>query len=270
MRIVFYAILYLGSLSLLASPRVEIFFESTSSGYEIFASNDEPCPVTVKFDFELINLTAEDAGKAYYVIPAKSKNYKITELKIKYKTKSYKFGYNTTFNYGDHTQKKYDVTFKYYLPFEKGATFRVSQGYHGDVSHQDKFALDFTMPVGTQITAARGGIVVDVVQENTKSCPSQDCEKYNNFVLIYHDDGTFGKYLHIKENGSHVAVGDSVEIGQPIAQSGNVGWSSGPHLHFEVFLQRINKEQTIRTNFLVDDGSDERILSGNQSYSRKY
>jgi len=270
MKFFFVSILFLGSLSLFATPRVEVFFESTSSGYEIYASNEEPCPVTVNFVFDLVNLTTAHEEGTMFVIPAGEKNFKITELTIAQKTKSYTFKYTTNFNYGDHNKKDFDAAFNYYLPFEKGASFTVGQGYEGEMSHQEKFAIDFNMPIGTVITAARGGIVVQVIDENEKNCPSQECEKYNNVLLVYHSDGTFAKYAHIQKNGALVEVGDEVEIGQPIAKSGNVGWSTGPHLHFEVYLQGLKEQRTVKTNFKIDDGSDERILVQNQRYHRDY
>lgn len=269
MKLAVVAILLFGSLSACANPRVEIFFESTSSGFEIFASNDEPCPVSVQFTFELVNLKTTDKSN-FYLIPAKTKNYKVTDLVIDQKTRSYTFQYTTSFNYGDHTQENYDITYDYHLPYEKGKEFIISQGYYSKESHSDKFAIDFQMPIGTKILAARGGTIVQVVDDNDKSCPSKECEQYNNWVLVYHSDGTFGKYMHIQKDGALVEVGDEVERGDPIAMSGNVGWSSGPHLHFEVYLQRLESVKTVRTNFLVDDGDNRRILSENQRYLRNY
>ena len=73
----------------------------------------------------------------------------------------------------------------------------------------------------------------------------------NNSILIYHDDGTFADYSHIKYKGSKVKVGDRVEKGKFIAESGNIGWSTAPHLHFSVFKQKIKGQETIKTKFKV-------------------
>jgi murein DD-endopeptidase MepM/ murein hydrolase activator NlpD len=55
-----------------------------------------------------------------------------------------------------------------------------------------------------------------------------------NFVLIAHEDGTLGEYMHLAPSGVLVHAGDQVTRGQPLALSGNTGFSSTPHLHFQV------------------------------------
>ena len=92
-------------------------------------------------------------------------------------------------------------------------------------------AYDFEMPIGTVIVAARAGQVSAVRQSNMDSTriPGEE-----NFVIITHDDGTHGRYFHITQNGSMVAVGQMVGQGDPIALSGDTGESYGPHLHFVV------------------------------------
>lgn len=120
----------------------------------------------------------------------------------------------------------------YRLPFPAGKTWLCVQGNRGIVSHRkgERFAYDFAMPEGEDVCAARAGEVVSVVQ-------GHDGHGYrwpNNRVVVRHDDGTLGSYLHIRKDGSLVAEGDHVAQGQGIALSGHVGNSMLPHLHFHV------------------------------------
>ena len=120
----------------------------------------------------------------------------------------------------------------YLLPWPKGIDRFCVQGVRGVVSHRgtSQFAYDFFMPVGSDICAARAGKVVKVVQDH-------DGNGYhwpNNLVVIDHGDGTKACYAHIKQNGAYVAEGDEVEQRQVIADSGNVGNSTMPHLHFHI------------------------------------
>jgi len=128
------------------------------------------------------------------------------------------------------------ATSSYLLPFENGNTFFVSQGNGGAFSHSDEagyYAYDFMVACGTPIVASRGGTVDLVIDSNNGNHLSG--QSSNNLVYISHgDDGTTARYLHIQQGGALVKEGDEVVQGQTIARSGNVGYSTGPHLHFAV------------------------------------
>ena len=57
-------------------------------------------------------------------------------------------------------------------------------------------------------------------------------EKKGNFVLMEHSDGTQTLYCHCSE--ILVTEGSVIRAGELIALVGNTGWSTGPHLHFEI------------------------------------
>jgi len=123
-------------------------------------------------------------------------------------------------------------TSPYKLPWRSGVTRLCSQSNRGIVSHHgwQEFAYDFNMPVGSEVCAARSGTVVGVEARYDR----HGWRAPNNSISIDHGDGTVGRYLHIKQGGHLVRFGDIVSQGQPIALSGNVGRSFGPHLHFHV------------------------------------
>jgi len=126
----------------------------------------------------------------------------------------------------------------YRVPFAVGTSFPITQTYPDSSTHRTRdsmYAIDVAMPIGTDIVAARGGIVFDVAGTNFKGGP--DAKQYAdlaNVVRILHDDGTFALYAHLNWNSIRVRPGDRVEAGQYIADSGNSGFTSGPHLHFAV------------------------------------
>jgi len=129
-------------------------------------------------------------------------------------------------------------TSAYVLPYEVGKSFVVGQGNCSPVgrSHAtgslDQHSYDILMPIGTNITATRAGVVNKVVENfaENNGTPGQE-----NVIEINHGDGTFGVYFHITHNGSLVSVGEQIAQGQLIALSGNTGNSSAPHLHFHVW-----------------------------------
>lgn len=248
---------------------VKLYSEPFDKGYIMYADNNEYCPVSVKIDFELNNMRSLKGNGKIFVIPARTKKHKITEL-VKGKKGAYSFKSKSWRNFGDHYQKTFDNTYTYNLPYSKGSEFKVHQGYNGTFSHQEKNQLDFTMPIGTKICAAREGIVVKVIDSNSKNCQTEDCIKYNNYIVIFQPDGTFAKYVHIKQNSSKVKIGDSIKKGQVIAESGNVGFSTGPHLHFEVYLQKLKSSKSLKTKFKINDGSTSLLLKQGRTYRREY
>jgi len=123
-----------------------------------------------------------------------------------------------------------------YLPLPEGTDGDVSQGHHGGFSHNGgaNHAVDLRMPEGSPIAAARGGIVLQAREDSDTGCGDVSCANQANYLVIDHGDGTLGRYWHLEQDGVLVEVGDEVERGQIVARSGNTGWSTGPHLHFEV------------------------------------
>ncbi len=252
-----------------AEHNVNVYVEENGDGFRMYADNYEFCPVSIEVTFKLANLESSEGSKKVFVIPAKSKKNKVTDLITIREGKAFKMSYTMKMTFGN-INSDYDKDFKYYLPLKKNVPYKLSQGYNGRASHQNVYALDFMMPSGTEIYAARGGTVIEVVESHNKSCNHSSCNKYNNYITVYHDDGSFSEYNHIKRNGSIVKEGEIIEIGQLIGYSGNTGWTTGPHLHFSIFLERIGKRETIPTKFLVGDGSKAELLVERKYYKRQY
>jgi murein DD-endopeptidase MepM/ murein hydrolase activator NlpD len=124
----------------------------------------------------------------------------------------------------------------YAMPVDENSRWELGQGFEGEFSHQDeqnRYAVDFIVPVGSPVLAARDGIVMDVASGFDRG--GTDAKRYAqraNFIRILHADGTMALYAHLQEDGVLVKPGQTVNLGQHIAYSGNTGFTSGPHLHF--------------------------------------
>jgi hypothetical protein len=120
----------------------------------------------------------------------------------------------------------------YRLPWKPGVGRLCCPGNRAVISHRgwEEFAYDFIMPVGAEICAARGGEVRQVVDHND----GNGWNFPNNGVVILHADGSYAEYLHIRKNGGRVRIGQKVKQGDVIAEAGNVGYSTLPHLHIHV------------------------------------
>lgn len=82
--------------------------------------------------------------------------------------------------------------------------------------------LDIANSNGTPILAVMDGTVID----------SGPASGYGNWIRIKHEDGSVSVYGHMES--LDVAVGQQVTAGQKIAGMGNLGFSTGTHLHFEI------------------------------------
>jgi murein DD-endopeptidase MepM/ murein hydrolase activator NlpD len=121
----------------------------------------------------------------------------------------------------------------------------VTQGYNGSYSHNgaDQYAIDWKMPCGTPVHAARAGVVAKVKVDSSSGGPDRKYENCANYILIRHSDGTLANYAHLAKDGAKVKAGDVVEAGDLIGFSGNTGFTSGPHLHFSVFKTKNGKQR---------------------------
>ena len=157
---------------------------------------------------------------------------------------------------GDPLAHPRDVAYR--LPLRQKGT-RIDQGYGGRFSHtdpQNRYAVDFAADQGTPVVAARDGVVMQVERDFDKA--GLNLEKYGgraNFVRILHDDGTMAVYAHLQEGGVLVHVGQRVRAGQQIGLSGNTGFTTGPHLHFVVQVNRGMRLQSIPVR-IVDAAGD--------------
>jgi murein DD-endopeptidase MepM/ murein hydrolase activator NlpD len=119
---------------------------------------------------------------------------------------------------------------------------RIHQGFDGAFSHtseESRYAIDAAADEGTPVLAAREGIVMEVQDDYYGA--GLDKEKFAtraNVVRILHRDGSMAIYAHLRPESVSVQAGRHVYVGQRIGESGNTGFSTGPHLHFCVQVNR--------------------------------
>lgn len=159
----------------------------------------------------------------------------------------------TSFTTGGHTYKAIRYTYPknhtgYYTPNGDGvkpAFLRRPVAHYKRISSyftyhrmdpylhvmRPHLGVDFAAPRGTPIRSiGRGKIVFEGKDHG-----------YGNAIVIRYSKKYKALYGHMEKFAKHVHQGDIVQRGQTIGYIGSTGWSTGPHLHFEVYVHGIPK-----------------------------
>ncbi len=115
----------------------------------------------------------------------------------------------------------------------------------GHKTYDGHQGTDFTlrnfaqMDAGVEVYAAKAGIVtylVDTLFDRNKTAVAGGL---GNYVAIRHFNDFYTYYGHLKKGSVTVEVGDTVTAGQKIGEVGSSGYTSDPHLHFEVWYDSL-------------------------------
>ncbi|OEK05047.1 M23 family metallopeptidase [Roseivirga misakiensis] len=249
---VFFLLTLVPGFCLGQTDALRIYEEREDRLISVFADNNALTPHTIVIEVESKGLKSVKPLPDNIVISGQKKRQLLAQFIIP-ENRGWTFSYKFEYMEGD-VNAKHDDDFVYQLPFEKGKSFRMTQGYNGRFTHQGVNALDFTMPEGETVVAAREGLVVQIREDSNRGCASDRCIQDSNFVRILHSDGTMAEYHHLQKNGALVSTGDVVKKGQAIAKSGATGFVSGPHLHFLVFKTDGKKQIDFKTRFEFSKG----------------
>lgn len=247
-----------------ADKEPKVFFQREKQLFILYASNSALYPISLQFDFDLKGLKPIDDQETIFVIPAQKDSLPLFTFVIP-EGRSWSYKYTYSYSIGD-VNTQHDADHVYLLPFQEDEYYLLSQGYFGKSSHQNEHALDFTMPKGTRIMAARKGLVVDVKEDSNKGCPRKSCNDYGNYIRILHADGSIADYYHLQQDGVLVDLGQQVEAGELIGLAGATGWASRSHLHFIVYQAGINGRESFPTLFKTRDHPEGTLLKEGNTY----
>ena len=243
--------------------RVCVETDESRAGVDLYLVNKGDVPVAVTLATRTSNLTSPVGRTFLQTVPAGERILAANYVAID-KNRRTRFRYWFDWAVGDH-RARHDNSYLYHLPFATGSRFRVLQGFGSNFSHKghEEYAVDFKMPVGTPVHAARKGVVADVEESHSRGCWQKGCGKYANYIVILHADGTTGEYYHLNKNGAVVTIGDEVNHGQLIGYSGNTGHTTMPHLHFAVYRPvKWGQTQSLPFSFKSANGVIKRPRSG--------
>ncbi len=201
----------------------------------IYVKNMNPYSITLRIKESYENLSFDKRVKKVFPLKSGEKREYIRLYKLRGAI-SYSYNYSYSWIIGS-VDAVHDDEYIYRLPYAKGTSHMVTQGFNGVTTHNghSQYAIDFGMPVGTKLYASRDGVVVKTKENSNRGGYNKKFSSSGNYITIEHSDSTFATYYHLKKNGVVVDVGQKVNRGDLIAYSGNTGYSSGPHLHLAIF-----------------------------------
>ena len=114
-------------------------------------------------------------------------------------------------------------------PVPAGGYISSGFGYRSETKINNHTGMDIAIATGNAIVAADTGTVSRVIYGNYG---------YGNYLIVNHGNGMSTLYAHCSK--IYATVGQSVQRGETIAAIGSTGYSTGPHLHFEVNGVKVN------------------------------
>ena len=214
--------------------KVSIRNRGTREAPVLAVVNDYYGPVEAEISGERVeNMRAEPPLPVRVVAPARTE---VTAVALKPTGPRWRYAYQVRAVLGDpgaaHRPEQ-----PYTPPFAPGQRFHIGQAFEGSFSHQhpqSRYAVDIVLPLGTPVRAARAGVVMEVAGDFFDGGADPKYQTRANAVRILHDDGTMAVYAHLHPDSVRVALGQRVERSAWLANSGNTGYSTGPHLHFAI------------------------------------
>jgi murein DD-endopeptidase MepM/ murein hydrolase activator NlpD len=264
---VFALVLFLACAALGAEENpsgIRVITDQTDDGVILRITSKYVSEFTLTLEADLENMTPS-RSIPFTVEAAGRTSFELVKLRRTDRTRRWHYHYQPYWQLGARRSTTTNDA-DYAMPFGPGR-YVVMQGPRGTFSHfagtGSENAVDWTVPVGTIVCAAREGRVAGVKQNSDVGGADRSFRPFANYILIRHADGTFAEYVHLQKDGAMVKIGDEVTVGQPIGLSGQTGFTSAPHLHFDVF-QAIDGKKKLSLPFRLktDHGTFTEFIRG--------
>jgi murein DD-endopeptidase MepM/ murein hydrolase activator NlpD len=237
--------------------RVCVSFTDTPAGRSYTASNSEPVPVTIALEFRTVENLRPPAERRVELVVAPRSSADVAYLPTIARDRPVGASITIEIDLGSSTNEV-DEDFVYAVPFGGEEPRELVQGFDGPETHLGsmRYSLDFAMPKGTPVLAARGGQVLLVQDGFTEGGTDPKLLERANLVVVAHSDGSMASYGHL-ERGVRVRVGQQVREGQLLGYSGATGFAGQPHLHFHVGNRMLGEPgRTLNIRMRDEDGRE--------------
>lgn len=218
---------------------VEVTYERSNKGeITFYAETDSYTPYTVTLSFPRLTNASYPEGTVHEAAIHFGKT-RLLVLRPSTENVPIGFSYRYTYRKGNFLLKA-DTNFVYLFPLAEGKTLRVRYMYSldrilGKEGQKRLTGFAFHTTAGDTIFAARGGEVTEVNDNSASTSEGTSFQATENYVEVFHKDGTFARYKLFRDGGIFVSPGDEVIPGQPLGIIGGENYKQGSHLRFSVY-----------------------------------
>ncbi|SFU04329.1 Peptidase family M23 [Algoriphagus locisalis] len=230
--VLFFLLILFSSASSFAQITMDTEYKDDGS-IELYATNPENAPYTV-----LIDVTAHSnllpIGSSGLVI-ARPGRSKVTTLKRRTEGQSTSLRYTYSFIKGDYFAKS-KVEPTYLIPLPEGTLATGIRMTHIENRLQPKeenteyVGISFRFDLPTEIRAPRKGVVTAISMEQYDEQQNLDFDRSENFIELFHEDGSLTKIMVLRPGSQRVKVGQVVFPGDVLADSAGEEYVSGLHV----------------------------------------
>lgn len=226
----------------------------------VTVENKSPVARIFKIDiFDLSERTDLQGSAVFSLPPTSTVTKRVPPIEGK------RFSSGVYFSYGQGAGNLDTLTDRngFRIPFKEGTVSSICQYPHGTTP-----AIDFCVAIGTEVVAAKDGVVIGVVNHHGDGGPDQKNMDKANFVEILHADGSRALYTHLLKDSVTVFPHDHVKRGEVIGKVGISGLTSGPHLHFHVTRLGADFTDTFIDPVFESDSGDRIEIKNGERVSR--
>ncbi|GAA4356882.1 hypothetical protein GCM10023185_21120 [Hymenobacter saemangeumensis] len=188
------------------APLARVFHEENKDGSVlILAENRGFVPYTIHLRAELRNMRSSLALPARLVVfPSKAPRPIVTFIPEKPWDNAWHYEFDAQM--GICTGNRPDTTYHYGLPFRKAGTLAIEVN-----TTPDSLNFYFKLPANSPVLAAREGIVAQI-----KADVAKNTSESGNYIIVFHDDGSYAWYHYLRQQSATVAIGQRVAKGELI------------------------------------------------------
>ena len=244
-------------LFIFSSSFAQITVESerdSDGNVQIYATNSSLIPYTIQFEFSnLQNLSP--TGGTYALGVANPGKSKVATLKKVNANQGTNFSFKYTYLKGNiYAKSKTEPV--YLIPVEEGVKVlggkmtHIENRIRSEANNDTYVGVSFRFDDEVEIVAPRKGVIVDMNMDLIEGKENLAFTREENYIEIYHEDGTWTKLMVLKGGYQKVKLGQEVFPGDVLAISGGENYENGRHIRMTV--TKIEKDNLGKLKYMVE------------------